>query len=61
MDWQEMYDLLYDVVGVSKEALDLAFGINGCSKETAEKILYYYTGWQGFTGWLNDLEGKEWQ
>ena len=56
-----MYDLLHNVVGVSKEALDLAFGINGCSKETAEKILYYYTGWQGFTGWLNDLEGKEWQ
>ena len=27
-DWEEMYDILRDVVGVEENALDLAFGIS---------------------------------
>ena len=57
MDWQEMYDLLHDVLSINEEALDLAFAIGGCNEETAERILFYYTGWQTFEGWLNN--GKD--
>lgn len=53
-DWEEMYDILRDIVGVSEEALELAFGIKGCSEETACAILNYYTGWKTFEGYLGD-------
>ena len=52
-----MYDLLHDVLNINEEALDLAFAIGGCNEETAERILFYYTGWQTFESWLND--GKD--
>lgn len=55
MDWQEMYDLLSDALGIDTNALDLAFAIGGCNEETAKNILYYYTGWNTFEGWLEDL------
>lgn len=59
MEFGEMYNLLADIVGVSEDALNLAFAISGYSKETAEKILYYYTGWHSFSGWLSELEEEE--
>lgn len=55
MSFEEMYDLLRDGLDVSEEALDLAFAIGGCNEETAERILFYYTGWQSFEGWLNEI------
>lgn len=54
-DWEEMYDILRDVVGVNEDALDLAFGIGGCSEDTACAILNYYTGWKSFEGYLGEL------
>lgn len=54
-----MYDILRDVVGVSEEALELAFGIKGCSEETACAILNYRTGWKTFEGYLEDLYGED--
>ena len=57
MNWEEMYDILLDSVGVSKEALDLAFSIGGCNIETATHILYYYTGWRSFEGYMEEMEG----
>lgn len=59
MEWEEMYDLLADVVGVSKEALDLAFAVGGCNEETAERILFYFTGWRTFEGWLGQFDDDE--
>lgn len=59
MDWEEMYDILVDYVGVETDALDLAFAIGGCNEETAERILFYYTGWKTFEGFLGDLEEDE--
>ena len=59
MDWEEMYDVLRVVVGVSEEALELAFGIKGCSEETACAILNYRTGWKTFEGYLEDLYGED--
>ncbi len=56
MNWEEMYDILVDYVGVETDALDLAFAIGGCNEETAERILFYYTGWKTFEGFLGDLE-----
>jgi len=56
MDWQEMYDLLLENLGVTEEALDLAFAVGGCNEETAERILFYYTGWSDFEGWLTSGE-----
>lgn len=55
-DWEEMYDILRDVVGVSEDALDLAFGISGCSEDTACAVLNYYTGWKSFEGFLGEFE-----
>lgn len=55
-NWEEMYDILLEVVGVSEEALDLAFGVGGCNEETAERILFYKTGWRSFEGYLGELE-----
>lgn len=48
MNYEEMYDCLHDIVGVSEEALDLAFSIGGCSEKTGERILFYYTGCHNF-------------
>ena len=59
MNWEEMYDILVDYVGVETDALDLAFAIGGCNEETAERILFYYTGWKTFEGFLGDLEEDE--
>lgn len=59
MEWEEMYDYLADVLAIDEEALDLAFAIGGCNTETAERILFYYTGWRTFEGWLGQLEEEE--
>lgn len=56
MTYEEMYDLLADVLYVDKDALDLAFAIGGCNEETAERILFYYTGFRSFNGWLEEFE-----
>jgi hypothetical protein len=55
MSFEEMYDLLREGLDVSEEALDLAFAIGGCNEETAERILFFYTGWQSFEGWLDEI------
>ena len=55
MSFEEIYDLLREGLDVSEEALDLAFAIGGCNEETAERILFYYTGWQSFEGWLDEI------
>ena len=55
MSFDEMYDLLKEGLDVSEEALDLAFAIGGCTEETAERVLFYYTGWQSFEGWLGEI------
>ena len=59
MTFEEMYDILVDVVacnGLDADALDLAFAVGGCNEETAERILFYYTGWHSFEGYLSELE-----
>jgi len=58
MEFNELYDILHDVVGVGTEALDLVFGINGCNEEAACDILFYYTGWHNFEGYLEEI-GEE--
>lgn len=59
MEWEEMYDILRDVVGVEENALDLAFAVGGCNEDTACFILNYYTGWKSFSGFLGELEDDE--
>lgn len=56
MSYEEMYDLLADTLCIDKDALDLAFAIGGCNEETAERILFYHTGWRTFEGWLGEQE-----
>lgn len=53
-DFNLTYDFLNEVVGISKEALDLAFGLNGCSYETAQDILYWKTGYNNFHAYIED-------
>lgn len=59
MDWQEMYDILVDYGVVTQDALDLAAAIGGCNEETMERVLFYYTGWRSFEGWLGEVEEEE--
>lgn len=60
MCFEEMYDFLAEVVGVSVESLDLVFGLMGCRREVAADILFYYTGYDNFEQFINDLkEGEE--
>lgn len=55
MTFEEMYNFLHDVVGVSDEALDLAFSLNGCNEDTACNILFYFTGWKSFEGYIEEI------
>ena len=55
-DFDSTYDYLRDCVGVSEEALDLAFSLNGQNEKTASEILLYYTGQDNF-----DSHDKEMQ
>jgi len=59
MKLEKMYDILLLDVGVSQEALDLAFALKGCNTETACSILFYYTGWRSFEGFLEELHGED--
>ena len=56
MDWESMYDILKEIVGVNEDALDLAFGIAGCNEETACAILNYCTGWKTFEGFMGEFD-----
>jgi len=55
-NFNETYDYLRDVVGVSEEALDLAFSLNGMNDKTASDILFYYTGWSDFDAHAKDMQ-----
>ena len=59
MDWQEMYDILDEVLGISEEALEIACAIGGCNEETMERVLFYKTGWRTFEGFLGDLNEED--
>ena len=59
MDWEEMYDILRDVLDVSEEALGIACAVGGCNEETMERVLFYLTGWKSFEGFLGELEEDE--
>lgn len=57
--WEEMYEMLAEYVGVSEEALGVACAIGGCNEETMERVLFYYTGWRSFEGYLNEMNEEE--
>ena len=54
-----MYEMLAEYVGVSEEALGVACAIGGCNEETMERVLFYYTGWKSFEGYLGELNEEE--
>lgn len=55
MDCEKAYELLTDYVGVSAEALDLVLAVAGYNIETLKAVLFYYTGWRNFEGFLEDF------
>lgn len=59
MEWNEMYEILAEYVGVSEEALGVACAIGGCNEETMERVLFYYTGWKSFEGYLGELNEED--
>ena len=57
--FNEQYDFLHEIIGVSTEALDLAYGISGCSEETTNNILQYYTGYHSIDQYIEcEMEDK---
>lgn len=56
MTINDMYDFLLDYVTDNRDALDLAFSLNGMNEETAVSILYYYTGYRDFDQYREDME-----
>lgn len=55
MTFDEIYDFLENYVCADLEALDLTFIIAGKTKETAQDILYYYTGYNDFEVYRNEI------
>lgn len=53
-EMDKYYDFLNTAVGVTTDALDLAFGLNGYNKDTAENILDWATGWNDFEQFAED-------
>lgn len=58
MNFETAYDFLAEYFADSTEALDLAFAVGGRTIETAEIILYYYTGWHDFEDYLAYINGE---
>lgn len=56
MTVNDMYEFLLDYVTDNRDALDLAFSLNGMNEETAASILYYYTGYRDFDQYREDME-----
>lgn len=54
-----MYDLLLEYSIATEEALGVACAIGGCNEETMEHVLFYFTGWKSFEGWLREIEGED--
>lgn len=44
------------MVGVSKDALDLFFGINGFNDKSAANILWYFTGYDDFDVYMEEIK-----
>ena len=59
INFESAYDLLAEYVTEDTEALNLAFAIGGHTVETAEAILYYYTGSRNFEGFLAEINGED--
>ena len=57
-DFEYWYDTLHEDVGVSEEALNLAFAVGGRNIETAQRILSYFTGWHSFEGFMSELNDE---
>ena len=55
MNTNTMYDILNEIVGISTDALDLAFGLNGFTEETAKNILYWQTGCRNFEQYFEEI------
>lgn len=59
MTVDEKYDFLHDVLGISVEALDLAFGLCGYLSSTADDILYWKTGYANIEEYIEEMEEEE--
>ena len=59
MKFENMKEILYTYFENCADAIGLAFAIGGENVETAQRILYYYTGWMSFEGFLDELEEDE--
>lgn len=55
MTINDKYDFLHEIVGVSKDALDLFFGINGFNDKSAANILWYFTGYDDFDIYMEEI------
>ena len=56
MTTEEMFDTLETYEIANDDFIEGAICMGGYNKETAERILFYFTGWRTFEGFLEDLE-----
>ena len=59
INFETAYDFLAEYFTDSTAALDLAFAVGGRTMETAEAILYYYTGCHSFEDYLAEINGED--
>lgn len=65
MTVERMFDILEEYVGLSDEAIRCGIAVGGYNEDTAKHLLYYWTGWGNFEGYLdefdedNEEEGEE--
>lgn len=55
----EMFAVLEDYGICSQDFIDGAICAGGYSEQTAERILFYHTGWDSFEGFLSQWDEEE--
>lgn len=59
MTIQEMFDILRVYEIANEDFIDGAVCVGGYNEETAERILFYHTGWRTFEGFLEEFNEEE--
>lgn len=59
MTVDEMFDLLEEYDIASDDFIKGAICMGGYNQETAERVLFYWTGWRSFEGFMSEFEDEK--